>query len=416
MKIRIYSPSSSLASLGYPWSRHLNDWPDQCFVDVPRGIHRNVVKFISYEGTVYVLKELRTHVAKKELDNLHKLEELGLPVVRAVGLVEKRDEGVEDASNVFTQAQPLIKDMFDRGLLITQFLEGSLPYRVIIQRGINYTKLEQMLDALAQLLVRLHLVGFYWGDCSFSNTLFKRDAGLLTAFLVDAETGETHKKLSKGQREYDLELAHLNIAGDLMDLEAHCGLPNNSDPVDLANLLVSKYHYLWAQLTDPIEIGANEQHKIDQFIERINTQGYDIGELELDTIDRGRRLIVKPVNVEPGFNRKQLQKLTGLLVGENQAKRLLQDIHRYQPYISGLNNREFSLGAAARRWLNDIYQTSLDMIDFKLRDQLDDAEVFHEILEHRWYISEQQKKDLGTIEATKSYVNLRVKQIREASL
>jgi len=409
MKIRIYSPSSSLASLAYPWSRHLNDWPESCFVDVPRGIHRNVVKFIKYQDSVYVLKELRTHVAKKELANLHKLEELGLPVVNSVGLVEKRDEAVEEASNEFTQEIPEIKDMFDRGLLITKYLDGSLPYRVIIERGINYTRLEQMLDSLAQLLVRLHLVGFYWGDCSFSNALFKRDAGLLTAFLVDAETGEFHQKLSKGQREYDLELAHLNIAGDLMDLEAHCGLPNDADPVDLVDSLVSKYHYFWAQLTDPIEIGAKEQYKIDQFIERINTQGYDIGELEIDTIERGTRLLVKPVNVEPGFNRKQLQKLTGLVVGENQAKRLLQDIHRYQPYVSQLGQRQLSIGSAARRWLIDIYQTSLDMIAIELRDQLDDAEVFHEILEHRWYISEHQKKDIGTIEATKSYVLLQLK-------
>jgi len=408
MKIRIYSPSSTLANLGYPWSRHLNDWPDHCFVDVPRGIHRNVVKFIQYENSVYVLKELRTHIAKKELTNLHHLEELGLPVVNAVGLVEKRDEAVEDASNEYTQEEPNIKDMFDRGLLITKFLDGALPYRVIIERGINYTKLEQMLDALAQLLVRLHLVGFYWGDCSFSNTLFKRDAGLLTAFLVDAETGEQHQRLSKGQRDYDLELAHLNIAGDLMDLEAHCGLPNDVDPVDLADLLVSKYHYLWAQLTDPIEIGAQEQYKIDQFIERINTQGYDIGELEIDTLARGKRILVKPVNVEPGFNRKQLQKLTGLVVGENQAKRLLQDIYRYQPYLSSSCNRHYTIGATARRWLIDIYQTSLDMIAYDLRDQLDDAEVFHEVLEHRWYISEQQKKDIGTIHATKSYVSLKL--------
>ncbi|MCJ8313115.1 MAG: DUF4032 domain-containing protein [Saccharospirillaceae bacterium] len=408
MKIRIYSPSSSLANLGYPWSRHLNDWPDRCFVDVPCGIHRNVVKFIQYEDNIYVLKELRTHVAKKELANLHKLEALGLPVVNSVGLVEKRDEAVEEASNEYTQDSPKIKDMFDRGLLITKFLDGSLPYRVIIERGINYTRLEQMLDSLAQLLVRVHLVGFYWGDCSFSNALFKRDAGLLTAFLVDAETGEFHKKLSKGQREYDLELAHLNIAGDLMDLEAHCGLPNDADPVDLADSLVSKYHYFWGQLTDPIEIGANEQYKIDQFIERINTQGYDIGELEIDTLVRGTRLFVRPVNVEPGFNRKKLQKLTGLLVGENQAKRLLQDIYRYQPYLSGMKKQPVNIGSAARRWLIDIYQTSLDMIAVELRDHLDDAEVFHEILEHRWYISEQQKKDVGTIEATKSYVRLRL--------
>ena len=32
------------------------------------------------------------------------------------------------------------------------------------------------------------------------------------------------------------------------------------------------------------------------------------------------------------------------------------------------------------------------------------AEVFHEILEHRWYLSEQEGKDVGILEAAESYV------------
>ncbi len=77
-----------------------------------------------------------------------------------------------------------------------------------------------MLDALAQLFVQLHLNGFFWGDCSLSNTLFRRDAGALRAFLVDAETGEQHPSLSDGQRAHDLLIAEENIAGELLDLAA----------------------------------------------------------------------------------------------------------------------------------------------------------------------------------------------------
>ena len=68
------------------------------------------------------------------------------------------------------------------------------------------------------LLVRLHLAGFFWGDVSLSNTLFRRDAGAFAAYLVDAETGELHDRLSDGQREHDLDIARVNIAGELMDL------------------------------------------------------------------------------------------------------------------------------------------------------------------------------------------------------
>ena len=44
------------------------------------------------------------------------------------------------------------------------------------------------------LLVRLHLTGFYWGDVSLSNTLFRRDAETFAAYLVDAETGDLHDR------------------------------------------------------------------------------------------------------------------------------------------------------------------------------------------------------------------------------
>ena len=71
------------------------------------------------------------------------------------------------------------------------------------------------------LLVQLHLAGIYWGDCSLSNTLFRRDAGALQAYLVDAETAEIHPaRLSPVLRHHDLEIMVENIDGDLVDLEA----------------------------------------------------------------------------------------------------------------------------------------------------------------------------------------------------
>ena len=65
-----------------------------------------------------------------------------------------------------------------------------LPYRVVALRArpaIPYLG-DRLLDALVGLLVRLHLAGFFWGDCSLSNTLFRRDAGALSAYVIDTET------------------------------------------------------------------------------------------------------------------------------------------------------------------------------------------------------------------------------------
>ena len=95
----------------------------------------------------------------------------------------------------------------------------------------------RLLDSLAELFVRLHLAGFYWGDCSLSNTLFRRDAGALAAYLVDAETGELHERLSPGQRDYDITIATENIAGELFDLQASGNFAEDVDPVETAMAL-----------------------------------------------------------------------------------------------------------------------------------------------------------------------------------
>jgi hypothetical protein len=42
-------------------------------------------------------------------------------------------------------------------------------------------------------------------------------------------------------------------------------------------------------------------------------------------------------------------------------------------------------------------------IPLGLRGRLPPPEIFHEILEHRWYLSEQAGRDVGTTAAANSY-------------
>ena len=87
---------------------------------------------------------------------LGELAAAGLPAAEVVGVVTGRDDAAD-------------------GLLITRHLDYALPYRTLLSgRGLRIPYLgERLLDALAGLLVRLHLAGFYWGDCSLSNTLIR---------------------------------------------------------------------------------------------------------------------------------------------------------------------------------------------------------------------------------------------------
>jgi len=51
-------------------------------------------------------------------------------------------------------------------ILVTRHLKFSLPYRALFARNLQPDTAERLIDALAVLLVRLHLAGFYWGDVS----------------------------------------------------------------------------------------------------------------------------------------------------------------------------------------------------------------------------------------------------------
>jgi hypothetical protein len=294
--------------------------------------------------------------------------------------------------------------MKGRGLLVTHYMVGALPYRIIIQQGISSKQMYQMLDALAELLVRLHLSGFYWGDCSFSNALFRRDAGLMAAYLVDAETGEMMEEVSTYRREFDLDIARTNIAGDLMDIEASDGLPGNLDPIDLADTLVERYTQLWTELTRDEVFDPEDQYMIEKRISRLNDLGFDVEEMEITTVDNGKQVRMVPRIVEHWHHKRKLASLTGLQAQENQARRLLNSLYRYKVILSERAGSDVPLAVVAYRWLSEIFNPAVRGVPEHLKGDLDDAEMFHEILEHRWYLSEASGHDVGMEYASNSYV------------
>ena len=216
-------------------------------------------------------------------------------------------------------------------VLITRHLDFSLPYRLLFSGPGVADLRNSLLDALAELLVRIHLAGFFWGDCSLSNTLFRRDAGTLSAYLVDAETGDLHPQLSTGQRAHDLQIAEENVAGELLDLEAaDVGLPSGLDPLETAAEVPRRYEALWSELTREDVFGPDETYRIDERLRRLNELGFDVEEVQLVGDAGGQTLRLNPQVVEPGHHRRRLHTLTGLDVQENQARRLLNDLATFR--------------------------------------------------------------------------------------
>jgi hypothetical protein len=390
VRFRLANAEDYPAGLELPWATPLEQWPDERCTDVERGLHRNPVRFVAHDNAIYAIKELLEHVAEREYALLRSLQELSMPVVEPVGLVTDR---------------PVRPGGDPHGLLVTRFLQHSMPFRHVISRGVTAAQANQLLDALADLLVNLHLVGFFWGDCSLSNALFRLDAGRYSAYLVDAETGERHAKLSGGQRRHDLQIAGENVAGEFMDLQAGFGLPEGlDDPIELGAGLVARYQALWAELTREEVFSAQEQYRVDSRIKRLNELGFDVEELDIRTIEGGHKIRLRVQVVEPGHHRRRLEGLTGLDVQENQARRLLNDLDHFRAWQGGLAGRAIPEREAAQRWLEEVYRPALEAIPAEHAAKLDPAEIFHQLLEHRWYLSERTGRDLPLVEVVPSYV------------
>ncbi len=380
-------PELLKAGVDLPWHLPLEEWPEEYLIALPRGISRHVVRIVRLEDKVIAVKETREHMAFREYRMLRDLEKLNLPVVTPVGVVTGRED--EDGNTI-------------EAALVTVHLKFSLPYRTLFSHGVPSESLPKIIDALVVLLVRLHLAGFFWGDVSLSNVLFRRSAGAFAAYLVDAETGELHARLSDGQRAYDLDVAYGNLYGEMLDLQAGGLMDPDADPDDIVSLVRVRYETLWRELTGTDVYNSNEVWRIQQRIEHLNELGFDVEEVDISTEDEGRTLRVSPRVLEAGHHRRELQRMTGLDVEENQARRLLSDIGSFTAY-HGLTHEDRSV--VAYRWLTEVFQPVWTSIPVELRGKRDAAEVFHEILEHRWLMAEQAGHVIDTFDAARSYVD-----------
>ncbi|TYP81211.1 DUF4032 domain-containing protein [Blastococcus xanthinilyticus] len=372
--------------LSLPWHQPLEEWDDALLLDVPsRGISRHVVRFVAVEDRVYALKEISEKLARHEYALLAQFESEGLPSVSVLGICVDRPDD-------------------QQAILVTRYLEYSLSYRWLFSRPQGAHSAEQLLDTMVVLLVRLHLAGIFWGDCSLSNTLFRLDAGTFAAYLVDAETADRHPRLSPGQRAYDVDLARERVGAELLDLQAGGLLPADIDPIEVAEGLPRRYESLWEEVTREEVFRTDEQrYRVAERLRRLNDLGFDVGEVELVTTDEGTRLRVETRVAEPGQNRRELFRLTGLEVQERQAQRLLNDVRAFRAYLEQKSGRPVPETIAGHRWLAEVYQPVVDAIPPDLAGRLAPAEVFHEVLEHRWFLSEEAGRDVGTTRAARSY-------------
>ncbi|TNM36627.1 DUF4032 domain-containing protein [Nocardioides albidus] len=384
MALHVVAARTDPALFRLPWSRPLAQWEDWYVVPLPLGLSRHVVRVVQVNRQFLAVKETEESIALREYDLLRDLQRIGQPAVVARGVITGRTTA---------DGEPL------PAALLTEHLHYSLPYRAVFQHGLRAEQVPALIDALVVLLVRLHLAGFFWGDVSLSNALFRRSAGGFAAFLVDAETGELRPSVSDAMREQDVTVGSENIFAELMDLQASGDTDVEVDPFAIIAQLTERYHALWEELTAAEEFGADEWYRVEQRIARLNDLGFDVD--ELDVRAESDRVRIQPKVVEAGHHRRELRELTGLDAEDSQARRLLNDLAAFTAHF-GYDDEDREV--VARRWLATIYTPIVDLLPPGLRRTIAPAEYFHEVMEHRWYLSEEAGHEVDIFESARDYI------------
>ena len=390
MALRITGLGEEIAAVtGLPWQTSLENWPEDPLLTEKRGISRHIVRLVRAsddpDAEVYAIKETVAEFANREYKILRQLKQLGAPSVDPIAVVEGRTDSKGEELPC---------------AIVTRFLPYSLPYRVLLSGAVTAQEITTMASALALLLVRLHLLGFWWGDCSLSNTLFRRDAEGFAAYLVDAETGEFQKTLSDGQREHDLDIVHFNVAAELEDLALSGVLYAGMEPVRASDAVIRRYRRIWAALKERQLLDPKDRHAVERAMRQLHDLGFAVEEVAI-TIDGDTQMIsFQPKLVAAGYHSQRLRDLTGLETEELQAKRLLASFDRY-------NARENKVGTQinemAKKWISEVFEPVISRVPDDMRGRVERAQMFHEILENRWYLSEKAGYDVGLEEATDNY-------------
>ena len=392
MTLRITGFGEEIAAIsGLPWNQPLEQWPEDPALAEKRGISRHIVRLIRVndepDSEIYAVKETVSEFANREYAALRELRRLQAPSVDPIAVVEGRKD---------TNGEEL------PCALATRFLPYSLPYRVVLSGALSPHDILNMANALALLLVRLHLLGFWWGDCSLSNTLFRRDADGFAAYLVDAETGEFQKTLSDGQREHDLEIAHFNVAAELEDLALSGVLYPGMDPVRASDTVMKRYRRLWAALRDPQSLDPTDRRAVERAMRQLHDLGFAVEEVSIAIDGENKVLKFQPKLVAAGYHTNRLRELMGLETEELQAKRILASFDRYRARESNLST---NVNEVAFKWLTEIFNPIVNSVPAEHVGRVEPAQLFHEVLEHRWYLSEGAGHDVGLDFACKTYIS-----------
>jgi hypothetical protein len=371
--------------LDLSWELPVSEWRHERLVEMPAGIHRHPVVFVAYDEGVFVIKELPRRLAHGEYHLLRALEDRTSRSAEPVGLVERvwLDPHEEQSAAV-----------------ITRYVDHSFPYRHLVSGPGFGSRRVQLLDAVAGLLVELHLAGCFWGDCSLSNVLYRYDAETIEAVMIDGETSRLREKLSDGQRAEDLEIMKMNLAGEMADIAAMTGVEIDYADLSLGDDIEARYQSLWAELNQELVIAREESYQIRERVARLNDLGFSVDDVYLDPTDNGNLVRLNVSVAGRTFHSERLRQLTGVDASENQARVILTDLNYFLAKHGSMTPSGKSVGTF--KWLTTSFEPIVSRIS-ELRDG-DPIQGYCDFLNHRFRLARRRSQDVANEEALEDWI------------
>jgi hypothetical protein len=129
-----------------------------------------------------------------------------------------------------------------------------------------------------------------------------------------------------------------------------------------------------------------------------------VGEVELVATGEGNRLRMRTIVTDRDYHRQQLHTLTGIVAGDRQAQRMLDEITEIRATLS--LDRARRRPAQRRRLPLDARALRAGAVPARplVAATSDVPELYCQVLEHKWYLSEREHHDVGLERALEDYL------------
>ena len=354
-----------------PWTSPLETWQDRGvhLLEIKSGLSRHVVRFVKTQERRFAVKETSSEIAEREFGNYVRLVRLEIPTLVPVGTVKRYDETRVIHTKVGQQLQEQLT-----GYLVTELMEKVLPDSFLFRRGFSRENRIRIWDAVIRLFIQLHSHGVYWGDASLANMLIRFTTEVvpelgkrtqLSAVLADAETVEIRQSISDAMRRADVDLFLESMLWTEADLRAS-GI-----------------------VRDPLVTKEDQEYVLSSYTDRFAI------EQEMRSFE-----LVTHIDVD---------KLLGAFDAKGYGKLLLQHIKEHKWYLSERKGGEVSLNDAAEDWYREIFKPvcrifhRYGLLEFFPNKTA--STLYVEIMEHKYFMSEREKRDVGLVAALEDYLN-----------